>query len=92
MSYLDRNDWRQIKQEVLPDYILEELARVTVSGAYAWIDTADRLPQITWDLQALKERINTEHGVNAHPDRLQQAPPCTEEQLADFEGAPGSRA
>lgn len=84
MSYLDRNDWRQIKQEVLPDYILEELARVTVSGAYAWIDTADRLPQITWDLQPLKDRINTEHGVNAILIAYNKLPPCTEEQIADF--------
>ena len=86
MSFMDRADWQTVKTEVLPPEILASWVTATVDGTYAWIDSADRVPQIIWDLTAFKARLNTEHGVNAIVVAYDNLPePCTQAQLDDFQ-------
>ncbi|MBN2148675.1 MAG: hypothetical protein JW726_14910 [Anaerolineales bacterium] len=85
MSYLDRDDWREIKSEVLPAEILTEWTSVTVDGVYKWIDTNDRVPQITWKMQTFKERVNGQHGSNCIVITFKNLEPCTQEEIEDFQ-------
>jgi hypothetical protein len=84
MSFMDRQDWNEVKAEVLPAEILEEWVGVTVDGTYAWIDSDYRVPQITWDLTIFKVRVNTEHGLNAILIAYDNLPPCTQAEVDDF--------
>jgi hypothetical protein len=84
MSFLDRTDWRDIRQEVLASDIVAELVSVTVDGVYAWIDSDDRLPQITWNLRRFKDRVNSEHGVKSILIAYDKLSPCVREQIDDF--------
>ena len=84
MSFLDREDWRAIKQEVLPDEILIKWTAVAVEGVYAWIDSDERVPQITWDLTPFIQRVNSEHGTNAILIAYDKLPPCTQTEIDDF--------
>ncbi|MBI4771138.1 MAG: hypothetical protein HY784_12190 [Chloroflexi bacterium] len=85
MAYLDRAGWKLIKAEVLTAEVLAEWVRVAVFGAYDWIDSADRVPQITWETQRFIERINTEHGLSAINILYDALPPCRPEEVADFQ-------
>jgi len=84
MSFLDRDDWRAIKQEVLTDEFLTHLVSVTVDSVYGWIDSADRVPQIVWDLTPFIERVNSEHGVNAVVIAYDNLPDCKQEEIDDY--------
>lgn len=84
MSFLDRDDWRAIRQEVLTDEFLTHLVSVTVDGAYGWIDSAYRVPQVTYDLMPFVERVSSEHGTNAIIIAYDNLPPCTQEEVDDF--------
>jgi hypothetical protein len=85
MSYLNRDDWRKIKAEVLTDEILTDWTSVTVDGVYAWIDTDYRVPQITWQLKPFKERVDSEHGITCIKIAYGKLPPCTQAEIDDFE-------
>ncbi len=84
LSFLSADDWRAIKKEILPDEFLTHLVSVTVDGAYTWIDSADRVPQITWDLKPFKAGVAGQPGENAVTIAYLALPACTEEQIADF--------
>ena len=84
MSMLSREDWRDIKEELLSDEILAEYSTETVNGVYEWIDTSYPVPQITWDLQNFIDRVNTEHGVNAILIAYGNLAPCTKAEIEDF--------
>ncbi len=84
ISFLDRDDWRAIKHEVLADDLLTHLVSVTVDNTYGWIDSAERVPQITWDLKPFVERVNGEHGVNAITIAYGNLPPCKQEEIDDY--------
>ncbi len=85
ISFLDQNDWAKIKDEVLPNEILANWVSVSVDGTYAWIDSQERVPQITWDMQAFKERVSSEHGANSIVIAYSKLPPCTTAQIKDFQ-------
>lgn len=84
ISFLDRDDWRAIKKELLTDEFLTHLVSVTVDGVYGWIDSAERVPQITWDLKPFVERVNSEHGTNAITIAYDNLPPCKQEEIDDY--------
>lgn len=84
LSFLDRDDWRAIKQQVLTDEFLANLVSVTVDGIYRWIDTDERTPQITWDLRPFIERVNGQPGTNVIVIAYDNLPDCTEAQIQDF--------
>ena len=84
ISFLDRDDWRQVKQEILTADILASWVSVAVDGVYDWIDSEDRVPHVTFDLQPFIDRVNSEHGVNSILIAYGNLPPCTDEQIADM--------
>ena len=84
MSFLERDDWKLIKAEVLTDEILTGWVSDTVDGFYAWIDSTERVPQITWEMQPFIERVNTEHGVNSIVIAFNEMDDCNQAQIDDF--------
>jgi hypothetical protein len=91
MSYLDRNDWKKIKTEVLTNPILEGWVSVSVDGFYEWIDTSDKYPQITWSMQPFKDHVLSKnsgditHGEKAITIAFNKLPTCTRAEVDDFE-------
>lgn len=84
LGFLTIDDWRAIRYEVLSDEILQDWISTTVDGAYAWIDSDERVPDIQWNLALFKERVASEHGRNAVQTVFDTLDPCTEEQVANF--------
>jgi hypothetical protein len=84
MSYLDRDDWRAIRAELLTDEFLTGLVSVTVDEVYRWIDSTDRVPQITWQLQPFKDRTLGQNGLNAINIAYAKLPICTQAEIDDF--------
>ncbi|MCC7361674.1 MAG: hypothetical protein IT317_19475 [Anaerolineales bacterium] len=84
LSYMDRADWRNVKTEVLTAEILAGWVTDTVDATYAWIDTSDRVPPITWSLQPFKTRVLSEHGVAAIVIAYDNLPPCQQAEIDDF--------
>jgi len=84
MSFLDRNNWREIRQEVLTSDMVVEFVSATVDGVYTWIDSAQRLPQITWKLRAFKDRVNSVHGEKSILIAYHNLVPCSQAQIDDF--------
>lgn len=85
LSYLTATEWRGIKRELLTAEFLTHLVSVTTDGTYAWIDSADSVPQITWDMTPFKSGIAGQPGENAITIAYDTLPPCTDEEVADFE-------
>ncbi|MBU0510772.1 MAG: hypothetical protein KJ638_03595 [Chloroflexi bacterium] len=84
IMFMDVNDWRPIRWEVLPDEILIDWVSVTVDGEYDWIDSDDRVPDIMWNLRPLIRLIDSEHGVTSITIAYEALPPCAEKQITDF--------
>jgi hypothetical protein len=84
LSFMDRGAWRDIKTELLTDEFLTNLVSVSVDGVYTWIDSADRVPQITWDLRPFIEQASGDHGERSIEIAYDRLPDCTEEQIQDF--------
>lgn len=84
LSYATLEDWRRIRDEVLPDEFVIAWVNTAVDGTYTWIDSEERVPQIVFDLRAFRERLNSEHGRNAVLLMYNALPPCTPEQIEDF--------
>lgn len=84
MSFLDRDDWKQIRAEALPPETAATWVATTVDGAYAWLDSADRVPAFMWELSNYKAHLQATPGDNITLIAYEQLPTCTETQLADF--------
>ena len=84
LSLVDTDSWRDIRWEALPNEILTEWASISVDGAYAWIDSEERVPDISWDMRSFKDRASTEHGANSIQIIFDSLPSCTDEEIADF--------
>jgi hypothetical protein len=84
LSLVNIDSWKAIRSESLPDEFLVEWVSVTVDGTYAWIDSDDRIPNITLDLRSFKERALTEHGKNSIQIVFDSLQPCTESEVSDF--------
>jgi len=84
ISFMDTEDWRKIRWEVLPNEILEKWVASTVDGVYVWVDSEETVPQVTWDMTDFIKRVDSEHGLTAITTAYNALPPCTDEQIADF--------
>lgn len=84
ISFMSLDDWRKIRDEVLPNDILSAWVETTVDAVYQWIDSTDDVPQVSWSMEAFIDRVNSEHGVNAITVAYAALPPCSEAQVADF--------
>jgi hypothetical protein len=84
LSFMDANDWRLGKNEWLTNDMLTDWTATIVDGAYAWIDSNDRLPQISLNMTPLKARLNSAHGTNGIMIAYNNLPPCNQAQVDDF--------
>ncbi len=84
MAFLDADDWRAIKGEVLTDEILAAWVAVAVDGVYDWIDSDERVPQIAFDMQPFKARVGDEPGLRSVEIVYEALPACSEAQIEDF--------
>lgn len=84
LSLVSIDSWREIRWEALPNEILAEWVSIAVDGTYEWIDSDERVPDVSWDLRSFKERVNSEHGEKSVQIVFDSLPPCTEEEVADF--------
>lgn len=84
LEFVDSDGWGRIKAEVLPDEILVEWVSVTVDGVYAWIDSDDRIPDITFNMQPFKDRVNSQHGSNSVQIVYDSLSPCEQVEIDDF--------
>ena len=84
MSFMDRADWREVRREVLTGEIITGFVSATVDGVYAWVDSEERLPQITWKLGLFKDRVNSVHGEKSILIAYDNLVPCTQAQIDDF--------
>jgi hypothetical protein len=85
ISFMKADDWQQVKVELLTNEILTEWTGVAVDGTYDWIDSQDKVPQIAWAMQNLKDRLNSEHGINCIVIAFNRLPPCGPTEIADLE-------
>ncbi|MBN2548166.1 MAG: hypothetical protein JXB15_03340 [Anaerolineales bacterium] len=85
MSFLDREDWRQIKTEVLTDEMVSAWITSFVDAFFAWLESSDAAPQISLDMRSFRERVNSEHGIQAIQIAYGELEPCTVDQITDFE-------
>jgi len=84
IEFVDTDGWRRIKAEILPDPILTQWVSTTVDGVYAWIDSEDRIPDITFEMQPFKDRVNSDHGSNSVQIVYDSLDPCEQPQIDDF--------
>ncbi len=84
ISFMQAEDWRQVKDELLTREMLTEWSGVTVDGVYAWIDSTDEVPQITWNMQTFIDRLNSERGVNSIVIAFNRLPACGAAEIADL--------
>ncbi|MBL7163689.1 MAG: hypothetical protein ISS57_13905 [Anaerolineales bacterium] len=84
LSFVDVTEWSTIREQVLPNDILEEWTSIAVDGTYEWIDSEDRVPDISWNTKTFKERVHSEYGVNAIQVIYDAMSPCSEDEISDF--------
>ena len=84
ISYMDREDWRQIKQLLVTDEFVTNLISVSVDGIYHWIDSDELLPGFTWDLSPLKANLAGPQGLQALMVAYSAMPVCSEAEIQDL--------
>ncbi len=84
MSFMELEDWRAMKINLVSDELITHLVSVTVDGLYAWIDSNEAAPQITWRMTPLKEALVGQPGIDSIMIGNESLPECTQKQLADF--------
>ena len=84
LSFMDKQDWKDVRTEVFTPEIITEWVGVTVDGAYDWLDSDDLVPQIAWDMTTFKNRVNTDHGEKAIAIAFDNLPPCAQSEIDDF--------
>jgi len=84
ISYLDKEDWNQIRQLLVTNDFVTNLISVSVDGIYHWIDSDDLLPGFTWDFSPLKANLAGPQGEQAIMVAYSALPECTEAEIQDF--------
>lgn len=84
VSFMEASDWKEVRQLLITDDLVEEIISVSVDGFYRWIDSDDAVPDIVWNLAPLKQRIIGQEGIDAIMVAYNRMPEATEEQIEDF--------
>jgi len=84
LEHVELDGWREIRQAVLPDPILESWITVSVDEFYTWLDSDALLPDIVWDLAPFKEQVASPAGSDAVQVVFDSLPPCTDEQISAY--------
>ena len=85
ISFLDFDDWNEMRQLIVTDEFITHLISVTVDSFYDWLDSSDPSPKFMWDVTELKENLTGQAGVDAIMVAYRALPECTDEEIADFE-------
>jgi|GEM_PF-410545 len=85
ISYVDFEQWSQMKDLIVTDEFITHLISVSVDGIYAWLDSPDPVPQFVWEMDNLKTRLVGQEGEDAIMIAYGSLPECTEDEIADFE-------
>lgn len=85
ISFMKADEWREIKQLLISDEFVTQIVSDSVDGLYAWIDSDEIWPDVTWNMTLLKERMSGPEGKEAIMIAYHTLPEATEEQIADFE-------
>ena len=78
---LETSEWRQIKQEILPDDLINEWVENVVDNLYGWLDSEEIYPQIQIDTSSIRQRLKGEQGEKVAAIIFQSLPPCGEEEM-----------
>lgn len=84
IEFIRVEDWRRITAVLITDEIRVNWVTASVNGFFDWLDSDIILSNITWDLTALKSRINSEHGTEALSIAYESMPSCKENQIKEF--------
>ncbi|MCB2209255.1 hypothetical protein KQH62_00030 [bacterium] len=85
ISFVDFEQWSEIKELLVTDEFVTHLVAVSVDGIYTWLDSPDPIPQFVWDMTPLKDKLVGQVGEDAIMVAYGALPECTDQQLADFE-------
>jgi len=87
---LETSEWRQIKQVVLPDALINEWVENVVDNLYGWLDSEETYPQIQIDTSLIRQRLKGEQGEKVAGIIFQSLPPCGEEELEEVVSDPST--
>jgi hypothetical protein len=85
ISFVDFEQWSEIKDLLVEDEFITHLISVSVDGIYTWLDSPDPVPQFVWDMAPLKDGLVGQAGEDAIMVAYGALPECTDQELADFE-------
>lgn len=85
ISFMDSDDWREIKQLLVTDEFVTHLISVSVDGFYGWLDSNDLQPDIVWEMTPLKSHMSGKQGIDAIMVAYSAMPRCTPEEVADLQ-------
>jgi hypothetical protein len=90
ISFLDFDDWNEMRRLIVTDEFITHLISVTVDSFYDWLDSSDPSPKFVWDVTALKDNLTGQAGMDAIMVAYRALPECTDQELADFEARLGA--
>jgi len=87
---LETSEWRQIKQEILPDDLINAWVENVVDNLYGWLDSEEIYPQIQIDTSVISQRLKGEQGEKVAAIIFQSLPPCGEEEMEKVASDPST--
>ncbi len=84
LQFLDRTNWKSIRDEALPNQIVSAYVNTTLDGVYEWIDNANPLPTITLELKTLKDWNRPPRAWKYADLVYSKLPPCKQDDIDDF--------
>lgn len=85
ISFLDFDDWNEMRHLIVTDEFITHLISVTVDSIYDWLDSSDPSPTFRWDMTELKENLTGQPGQDAIMVAYNALLVCTDQEIADFE-------
>ena len=78
---IDQETWRRLQAEALTEDILREWVSSALDATYAWIDNSAERPELSFDLEPLKQRLSSQAGVNCVLLLVEKMPPCSNQDI-----------
>ena len=85
ISFLDFDDWTEMRQLIVTDEFITYLVSDSVDSFYNWLDSSNPSPSFIWDMGDLKDNLTGQAGMDAIMVAYCAMPECTDEEIADFE-------
>ncbi|MBI3740588.1 MAG: hypothetical protein HY257_02380 [Chloroflexi bacterium] len=84
IQFLERKDWKNIRDEALPAQIVGGYVSTTLDGVYDWLDSNNPLPIITLELKSLKDWNRPPRAFKYADLVYSKLPPCKQDDIDDF--------